>query len=254
MNSTVPPSGSQQEAHEAQAETFETIRLQDIVPQSPSSFSSSLHHSGSEYGDDNNHFEPIQSKATSAPTGTATPTPTTGGLVSRTSSSQSSSIKRELTNDDLRRVLSRRYTTRSSAAGGENDDPSAEWAEVQKLMSRMFGRERQENSLEEKTRHVGVVWKNLTVKGTGLGAALQPTNGDIFLAIPRLVKGLLTRGREGAGRGKPPIRTILNDFTVSPIFLRDLFGLIRKLTNSLLNFSFLLLGMCSAGRNASCPR
>jgi hypothetical protein len=53
------------------------------------------------------------------------------------------------------------------------------------------------------------------VKGVGLGAALQPTNGDIFLGLPRLIKRLLTRGRNGTGAGKPSIRTILDDFSVS---------------------------------------
>jgi len=77
----------------------------------------------------------------------------------------------------------------------------------------MFGQERKANSEEEKTRHVGVVWRHLTVKGVGLGAALQPTNGDIFLGLPRLIKRLLTRGRNGTGSGKPSIRTILDDFT-----------------------------------------
>jgi hypothetical protein len=81
----------------------------------------------------------------------------------------------------------------------------------------MFGQERKANSEEEKTRHVGVVWRNLTVKGVGLGAALQPTNGDIFLGLPRLMKRVLTRGRHGTGSGKPSIRTILDDFTVSII-------------------------------------
>lgn len=111
--------------------------------------------------------------------------------------------------NELSQVISRR---RSGASGHENDE---DWAQIEKLMSRMFGRERQANSEEEKTRHLGVVWKNLTVKGLGLGAALQPTNGDIFLGLPRLIKGLLTRGRKGAGTAKAPVKTILNDFTVS---------------------------------------
>ncbi|KAJ9214059.1 hypothetical protein DTO166G4_4325 [Paecilomyces variotii] len=109
--------------------------------------------------------------------------------------------------NELSQVISRR---RSGASGHENDE---DWAQIEKLMSRMFGRERQANSEEEKTRHLGVVWKNLTVKGLGLGAALQPTNGDIFLGLPRLIKGLLTRGRKGAGTAKAPVKTILNDFT-----------------------------------------
>lgn len=103
-------------------------------------------------------------------------------------------------------------SSRKSYASGHEGQ---EWAQIQKLISRMFGEERKANSEEEKTRHAGVVWKGLTVKGAGLGAALQPTNGDIFLGLPRLIKQLLTRGRKGTGVAKPPIRTILNDFTVS---------------------------------------
>lgn len=78
----------------------------------------------------------------------------------------------------------------------------------------MFGEERKSNSEDEKTRHSGVVWKGLTVKGVGLGAALQPTNGDIFLGLPRLIKRLLTQGRKGTSAGKPSVRTILDDFNV----------------------------------------
>jgi hypothetical protein len=112
-----------------------------------------------------------------------------------------------LDNDHLAKTLSQR---RSYASGHEG----AEWAQIERLISRMFGRERKANSEEEQTRHVGVIWKNLSVKGVGLGAALQSTNGDIFLALPRLIKGLFTRGRKGAGAGKPDVRTILDDFTV----------------------------------------
>ncbi|KAJ5168761.1 CDR ABC transporter [Penicillium canariense] len=111
-----------------------------------------------------------------------------------------------LNDAQLAKTLSQR---RSYASGHEGE----EWAQIERLISRMFGHERKANSEEEKTRHAGVVWKNLTVKGLGLGAALQPTNGDIFLGLPRLIKRRLTRGRKGAGAGKPEIRTILNDFT-----------------------------------------
>jgi ABC-type multidrug transport system ATPase subunit/ABC-type multidrug transport system permease subunit len=76
----------------------------------------------------------------------------------------------------------------------------------------MFGRTRQEGSEEEKTRHLGVVFKNLTVKGMGAGAALQPTVGDIFLGLPRLIKNVITRGPRQAA-GKPPVRTIIDDFS-----------------------------------------
>lgn len=107
----------------------------------------------------------------------------------------------------LAQTLSRR---KSYASGHEGED----WVQIERLISRMFGRERKANSEEEKTRHDGVVWRNLTVRGVGLGAALQPTNGDIFLGLPRLIKGLLTQGRKGTATGKSEIRTILDDFTV----------------------------------------
>ena len=120
------------------------------------------------------------------------------------------------TSDAIFKALSRRRTNASGRQGSfSSHDPNAddvEQAEIERLMSRMFGRNRQANSEEEKTRHVGVVFKDLTVKGLGLGAALQPTLGDIFLGLPRLIKGLLTKGSKGAP-GKPPIRTILNNFT-----------------------------------------
>jgi ATP-binding cassette subfamily G (WHITE) protein 2 (SNQ2) len=109
--------------------------------------------------------------------------------------------------DHVNRILSRRQTSRGS-------EGAEDMAQIAKLMSRMFGKERKSVSDEEKTRHVGVIWKDLIVKGIGLGAALQPTNADIFLAVPRLIKGFLTRGRKGIGAGHQPLRTILDDFTV----------------------------------------
>ena len=95
------------------------------------------------------------------------------------------------TQDDIFRVLSRR---RTSASGKSDADVEEEQAEIERLMSRMFGRGRQAHSEEEKTRHVGVVFRGLTVKGLGLGAALQPSVGDIFLGLPRLLRNLFTKG------------------------------------------------------------
>ena len=118
-----------------------------------------------------------------------------------------SEYERRSTEDDLERRLSHR---RSAASGDENE--SEEGAQIRKLVSRMFGHERQAHSEEEKTRHLGVLWKNLTVKGVGLGSVLQPTNLGILLAVPRKIKRLLTRGRRGAGA--KPTRTIIDDFTV----------------------------------------
>ena len=109
------------------------------------------------------------------------------------------------TQEDISR-LSRRITNATDVSAPERDDMK----EIERLMSRMFGQTRQAQSEDEKTRHVGVAFKNLTVKGMGLGAAIQPTVGDIFLNLPRTIKGLFSNPRRAAG--KPPIRTILNSF------------------------------------------
>ena len=121
----------------------------------------------------------------------------------------------KLREDDLFKVLSRRRTNKSDTQGSyltpdEASEVEEEQAEIERLMSRMFGKDRQANSEEEKTRHVGLVFKNLNVKGMGLGAALQPTLSDPFLGLPRLLKALLSGKKAG---GKPPIRTILHNFT-----------------------------------------
>ncbi|KAK4695338.1 ATP-binding cassette, subfamily G (WHITE), member 2, PDR, partial [Lecanoromycetidae sp. Uapishka_2] len=122
-----------------------------------------------------------------------------------------------MTEDDIFRALSRRRTNTSGRQGsfiteGEASEQEEEQAEIERLMSRMFGKNRKANSEEEKTRHVGLVFRNLTVKGMGLGAALQPTLSGPFLGLPRLIKALISGGPKAAG-GKPPVRTILNDFT-----------------------------------------
>lgn len=122
--------------------------------------------------------------------------------------------KRQITEVDVVRHLSRRNTNRDggplSRAPTEADGD--EQAEINRLMSKMFGRTRQEHSEEEQTRHTGVVFKHLTVKGMGLGAALQPTFGDIFLGLPRLLGNLVTKGPRKAA-GKPPVKTIIDDFS-----------------------------------------
>jgi len=112
------------------------------------------------------------------------------------------------TEQDLFRVLSRR---RTSATGKSEPELEEEHAEIEKLMSRMFGKARQAHSEEEKTRHSGVIFRNLTVKGVGLGASLAPTVGDLFLNLPRTLKTLLTRGPKAA-KGKPPIRDLISNF------------------------------------------
>ena len=113
---------------------------------------------------------------------------------------------------ELFQALSRRKTNASGRNGSISSlgEDQEEQAEIERLMSRMFGGARQAQSEDEKTRHVGVVFKNLTVKGVGLGAALQPTLSGPFLGLPRLIRGLFKNPR--AATGKPPIRTIVNNF------------------------------------------
>ncbi|EFQ33720.1 ABC-2 type transporter [Colletotrichum graminicola] len=113
-----------------------------------------------------------------------------------------------VTEDDLFRALSRR---RTNATNLNEPEQGEEQQEIERLMSRIFGRARQEQSEEEKTRHSGVIFRNLTVKGVGLGASLQPTIGDIFLGLPRKVKMLFTRGPKTAF-AKPPVRELISHF------------------------------------------
>ncbi|KAE8372774.1 ABC-2 type transporter-domain-containing protein [Aspergillus bertholletiae] len=119
--------------------------------------------------------------------------------------SQPGSLNRHLTEDEIARALSRR---RTGGSGEDTEGGTDDMAQIMKHVSRMFGHERKANSDEEKTRHHGVVWKHVTVKGVGLGAVIQPTNSEVLLALPRKIKSLLTRGRS-----RPPLRTILDDFT-----------------------------------------
>lgn len=109
------------------------------------------------------------------------------------------------TEQGLFHALSRRRTGVSKAETEEEDN------EIERLMSRMFGKARQKNSEEEMTRHSGVIFRNLTVKGAGLGASLQPTVGDIFLGLPRFLVNLFTKGPKAA-TGKPPVRDLLSSF------------------------------------------
>ncbi|KAL6159276.1 ATP-binding cassette transporter snq2 [Exserohilum turcicum] len=123
---------------------------------------------------------------------------------------------RPMTEDDLFRVLSRRKTNQSYGLSKSNTGATGhskeEQDEINKLMSKMFGRTRREQSEEEKTRHQGVIFKHLTVKGMGIGAALQPSVGSLFADPVRFVKNLLTKGPRKAA-GKPPVRTLLDDFS-----------------------------------------
>ena len=128
---------------------------------------------------------------------------------------KASATKNSASRPSLYQTLTRRQTNRSDRQGSyltpQVSHSAEDQVEIERLMSRMFGKNRQEHSEEEKTRHVGLVFKDLTVKGVGLGAALQPTLGDIFLDLPRLIQGFIGKGPK-IGQ-KPPIRTIVNKFT-----------------------------------------
>ncbi|KAG6256961.1 hypothetical protein E4U23_000113 [Claviceps purpurea] len=125
------------------------------------------------------------------------------------------------TEDDLVQALSRRRTSRDDRTPEDEEESQ----EIKRLMSKMFGQKRQEQSQEEQTRHSGVVFRNLTVKGVGLGAGLQPTVGDIFTSLPRSIANLFRsvfRASSGTGDGKaavkaavsakPPVRDLISDF------------------------------------------
>ncbi|KAJ4200850.1 ATP-binding cassette transporter snq2 [Fusarium solani] len=110
------------------------------------------------------------------------------------------------TEDDLFRVLSRRKTSASTP-----EEEQQEHEELERLMSRIFGQARQKQSEGEKTRHSGVIFRRLTVRGVGLGASLQPTVGDFFLGLPRTLSKLFTQGPKAAF-AKPPVRDLISDF------------------------------------------
>ncbi|KAF4980544.1 hypothetical protein FZEAL_3479 [Fusarium zealandicum] len=113
------------------------------------------------------------------------------------------------TEEDLFRVLTRRKTNASTPAGA--DEENEEHEELDRLMSRIFGQKRQEQSEEEKTRHSGVIFRDLTVRGVGVGASLQPTVGDFFLGLPRTLAKLFTKGPKAA-LAKPPVRDLISNF------------------------------------------
>lgn len=122
------------------------------------------------------------------------------------SSTQGSQRSRAPSESELFQSLSRRWTheTRERGEGGHEE----EIHEIERLLTKMFGKSRREHSEEEKTRHVGVVWKNLSVTGEGLGATVQGTIATPFYTL----RTLFTKGPKGV-KHKPPVRTIIDSFT-----------------------------------------
>ena len=153
------PGGTGDYAAESEKKDIETPIARDARPQLPSSMSSVSSEADSPVEAQDSKFEPIMTNRSSK----------------RPGMQQRRSIQTE---QDLFQVLSQR---RTNASGKSAEELEEEHLEIEKLMTRMFGQARQEHSEEEKTRHSGVVFRDLTVKGVGLGASLQPTVGDIFL-------------------------------------------------------------------------
>jgi ATP-binding cassette, subfamily G (WHITE), member 2, SNQ2 len=60
-------------------------------------------------------------------------------------------------------------------------------------------------------RHSGVVFRNMTVKGTRRNIRLQPTVGDILLGVPRAIKTLCTKSLTSTASESPP-RELLSHF------------------------------------------
>ncbi|KAF3904035.1 hypothetical protein AA313_de0207927 [Arthrobotrys entomopaga] len=116
----------------------------------------------------------------------------------------SRSVGRQYGENDLLKSLSKRQTTRSGAGYSEDGEDNEE---LERLISTMFGTARQQASEEEQTRHKGVIFKNLSVIGEGLGAAIQPTVGSLFYGP------FLALGRLLSGNTKTAKRTIIDDFT-----------------------------------------
>ncbi|KAI4187797.1 MAG: hypothetical protein L6R41_002564 [Letrouitia leprolyta] len=205
-NTAVPSASGSQSSNTEQPMDWRSKRLSNMISQAASSrddvsipghpVTSTLRDYTEKDDDYDGKFQPIKSAAT---------TDHRPKSPKRTSTS--------MTQDDIFRVLSRRKTNTSDHPGSELTPviTQEEQAEIERLMSRMFGQNRRDNSEEEKTRHVGLMWKNLTVKGMGLGAALQPTLSDPFMGLPRLLNKIFSKGKSASS--KPPIRTILNDFT-----------------------------------------
>jgi ATP-binding cassette subfamily G (WHITE) protein 2 (SNQ2) len=136
------------------------------------------------------------------------------GLSSRMTLSSRSGpfFGRRTTDDDTAQLLTMHQRKFGSVTevGSMTDQKENNVKELDKRMEKIFGRARQKQSEEERTRHLGVIFKNVTVKGQALGDAIQSTMGDVFLGFPRALRGLLGRG---AAEASPSMKTILNKFT-----------------------------------------
>ncbi|KAI5303915.1 hypothetical protein KEM56_007064 [Ascosphaera pollenicola] len=72
-------------------------------------------------------------------------------------------------------------TSTDSSTENLSDESSLE-----RMVSEMFGEQRKQQSEGYKTLHKGVVWKDLKVYGSGLGAVTQRTNLDTLMYVPTM--------------------------------------------------------------------
>ncbi|KAG0640807.1 ABC drug exporter AtrF [Tuber brumale] len=192
---TLPPQPLSPISHESSDETIANDNILETPPHRANDFSSS---------------SPSDHKLKQTPTTTSissNPLVTTESIRPVLASRQNTNLARttsQLNEDEIMRILSRRKTNFSSV--GEDHDPETN-AEIEALLSSIFGNSRQ----QEKTQHLGVVFKDVVVKGQGLGAALQPTNGDFFLGPLRAIRGLFPGRRVGGGGHE--IRTLIHEFS-----------------------------------------
>lgn len=105
-----------------------------------------------------------------------------------------------LSQESLQGALGRRISKHVRLPNGRDGK------EIEELLSIVFDKESHEDAWKEK--HAGVVFRSLTIKGLGLGAALSHTNADFLMAPLRGLKRLIT-----GNIGKAPVRTLLHDFT-----------------------------------------
>ncbi|KAI5455964.1 ABC-2 type transporter-domain-containing protein [Mariannaea sp. PMI_226] len=99
-------------------------------------------------------------------------------------------------------------TRRSNTTGVLDAGDEGEQQEIERLLSRIFGQARQAHS--QGSRHSGVIFRDLTVRGVGLGASLQSTVGDFFLGLPRKLTKLFTKGVKAAF-AVPPVRELISN-------------------------------------------
>lgn len=102
--------------------------------------------------------------------------------------------------EELVRHLSRRPTYLTSHGDDDIDVENEE--EISRLLAEIFDRE------EMKEKHVGVLFRNFTVIGTGVGARVAPTVGDMLMGPITLAKKVL--GKQAKGGNSQ--RTLINSF------------------------------------------